>query len=97
MSLPCTIRMAVISRSDYHAIDLHMDDIPVPLPAKPEHFMDRLHAFRRAQHLAYRTEKNLKKDIGIIQFSKANKGRRILTALLVIGAHERGVVSPLDG
>ena len=34
-----------------------MDDIPVPLPAKPERFMDRLRAFMRARHLAYRTEK----------------------------------------
>lgn len=34
-----------------------MDDIPVPLPTKPERFMDRLRAFMRAKHLAYRTEK----------------------------------------
>lgn len=34
-----------------------MDDIPYPLPAKPERFMDRLRAFMRAKHLAYRTEK----------------------------------------
>ena len=34
-----------------------MDDIPIPLPAKPQRFMDRLRAFMRARHLAYRTEK----------------------------------------
>ena len=34
-----------------------MDDIPVPLPTKPTRFMDRLRAFMRAKHLAYRTEK----------------------------------------
>ncbi|MCR6653459.1 MAG: integron integrase [Cellvibrionaceae bacterium] len=34
-----------------------MDDIPVPLPVKPERFMDRLRAFMRARHMAYRTEK----------------------------------------
>lgn len=34
-----------------------MDDIPVPLPAKPTRFMDRFRAFIRARHLAYRTEK----------------------------------------
>lgn len=34
-----------------------MDDIPVPLPAKPKRLMDRLRAFMRARHLAYRTEK----------------------------------------
>lgn len=34
-----------------------MDDIPYPLPAKPERLMDRLRAFMRAKHLAYRTEK----------------------------------------
>src|SRR5690606_6013262 len=34
-----------------------MDDIPYPLPAKPERFMDRLRAFMRVKHLAYRTEK----------------------------------------
>lgn len=113
-----------------------MDDIPVPLPAKPERFMDRLRAFMRARHLAYRTEKTycmwildfirfhkmqrpealgaqhiqgwlshlannrhvaintqktalnavvflykqfLQRDIGNIQFAKANKGRRLPT------------------
>lgn len=113
-----------------------MDDIPVPLPAKPQRFMDRLRAFMRAQHLAYRTEKTycmwildfirfhkmqrpetlgpshieewlshlannrhvaintqktalnavvflykqfMKTDIGVIQFGKANKSRRIPT------------------
>lgn len=39
------------------AKDMLMDDIPHPLPAKPERFMDRLRAFMRAKHLAYRTEK----------------------------------------
>lgn len=34
-----------------------MEDIPVPIPVKPERFMDRLRAFMRAQHMAYRTEK----------------------------------------
>lgn len=34
-----------------------MDDIPLPLPTKPIRFMDRLRAFMRAKHLAYRTEK----------------------------------------
>lgn len=34
-----------------------MDDIPIPLPANPRRLMDRLRAFMRAQHLAYRTEK----------------------------------------
>ena len=35
-----------------------MDDIPVPLPARPERFMDRFRAHMRAKHLAYRTEKS---------------------------------------
>ena len=34
-----------------------MDDIPHPLPDKPVRLMDRLRAFMRARHLAYRTEK----------------------------------------
>lgn len=34
-----------------------MDDIPIPLPAKPKRFMDQLRAFMRAKQLAYRTEK----------------------------------------
>lgn len=34
-----------------------MDDIPVPLPAQPQRFMDRLRAFMRVRQLAYRTEK----------------------------------------
>lgn len=34
-----------------------MDDIPLPLPEKPQRLMDRLRAFMRAKHLAYRTEK----------------------------------------
>lgn len=34
-----------------------MDDIPTPLPAKPTRLMDRLRAFMRARHMAYRTEK----------------------------------------
>lgn len=34
-----------------------MDDIPVPLPAEPQRFMDRLRAFMRVRQLAYRTEK----------------------------------------
>lgn len=34
-----------------------MDDIPLPLPANPTRLMDRLRAFMRARHLAYRTEK----------------------------------------
>lgn len=34
-----------------------MDDIPIPLPTNPQRLMDRLRAFMRAQHLAYRTEK----------------------------------------
>lgn len=34
-----------------------MDDIPLPLPAKPIRLMDRLRAFMRARHMAYRTEK----------------------------------------
>jgi integron integrase len=34
-----------------------MDDIPIPLPAKPDRLMDRLRFFMRAKHLAYRTEK----------------------------------------
>lgn len=39
------------------AKELPVDDIPVPLPANPERLMDRLRAFMRARHLAYRTEK----------------------------------------
>lgn len=34
-----------------------MDDIPIPLPAKPVRFMDKLRVFMRAKRLAYRTEK----------------------------------------
>ncbi|WP_193163902.1 integron integrase [Microbulbifer hainanensis] len=34
-----------------------MEDIPVPIPARPVRFMDRLRAFMRARHMAYRTEK----------------------------------------
>ncbi len=34
-----------------------MDNIPIPLPARPERFLDRLRALMRARHLAYRTEK----------------------------------------
>lgn len=34
-----------------------MDDIPTPLPANPTRLMDRLRAFMRARHMAYRTEK----------------------------------------
>lgn len=34
-----------------------MDDIPIPLPAKPERFMDRFRTFMRAKHLTHRTEK----------------------------------------
>lgn len=34
-----------------------MEDVAPPLPAKPTRFMDRLRAFMRARHLAYRTEK----------------------------------------
>src|SRR5690554_1204288 len=34
-----------------------MDDIPIPLPANPTRLMDRLRAFMRARHMAYRTEK----------------------------------------
>lgn len=34
-----------------------MDDIPLPLPEKPNRFMDRLRAFMRTRHLAYSTEK----------------------------------------
>jgi len=34
-----------------------MDDIPIPVPAKPVRLMDQLRAFMRARHLAYRTEK----------------------------------------
>ena len=34
-----------------------MDDIPVPIPARPSRFMDRLRAFMRSRHLAYKTEK----------------------------------------
>ncbi len=34
-----------------------MDDIPVPIPARPVRFMDRLRAFMRGRQLAYRTEK----------------------------------------
>ncbi len=34
-----------------------MDDIPIPLPDKPQRFMDQLRAFMRAKRLAYRTEK----------------------------------------
>lgn len=34
-----------------------MDDIPVPLPHHPHRFMDRLRAFMRSRHLAYKTEK----------------------------------------
>lgn len=113
-----------------------MDDIPVPLPVIPERFMDRLRAFMRARHMAYRTEKTycmwildfirfhkkqhpealgvlhiqewlshlannrhvavntqktalnavvflykqfLQMNVGDIQFSKANKGRRLPT------------------
>ncbi|WP_406565632.1 phage integrase N-terminal SAM-like domain-containing protein [Marinobacter fonticola] len=34
-----------------------MEDVAPPLPAQPKRFMDRLRAFMRARHLAYRTEK----------------------------------------
>ncbi|MFD1215015.1 integron integrase [Microbulbifer celer] len=34
-----------------------MDDIPIPLPHRPQRFMDRLRAFMRSRHLAYKTEK----------------------------------------
>jgi len=34
-----------------------MDDIPIPLPAKPVKFMDQLRAYIRSKQLAYRTEK----------------------------------------
>lgn len=34
-----------------------MDDIPIPLPDRPQRFMDHLRAFMRAKRLAYRTEK----------------------------------------
>lgn len=34
-----------------------MDDIPVPIPAQPVRFMDKLRAFMRGRQLAYRTEK----------------------------------------
>lgn len=34
-----------------------MDDIPIPLPDKPQRFMDQLRVFMRAKRLAYRTEK----------------------------------------
>lgn len=34
-----------------------MDDIPIPLPDKPQRFMDQLRTFMRAKRLAYRTEK----------------------------------------
>lgn len=34
-----------------------MDDVAPPLPIRPQRFMDRLRAFIRARHLAYRTEK----------------------------------------
>jgi len=34
-----------------------MDDIPIPLPVNPTRLMDRLRAYMRARHLAYRTEK----------------------------------------
>jgi integrase len=34
-----------------------MDDIPTPLPDKPQRFMDQLRVFMRAKQLAYRTEK----------------------------------------
>ncbi|TGG93842.1 hypothetical protein E4656_06505 [Natronospirillum operosum] len=34
-----------------------MYDVPPPLPQQPTRFMDRLRAFMRARHLAYRTEK----------------------------------------
>ena len=34
-----------------------MDDMPTPLPARPERFTDRLRAFMRARHLGYGTEK----------------------------------------
>lgn len=113
-----------------------MDDIPIPLPNKPQRFMDQLRAFMRAKHLAYRTEKTyctwildfirfnarkhpeamgepeidawlshlanqrnvaintqktalnavvflykqfLSRELGIIQFSKTNKGRHLPT------------------
>ncbi|WP_244506086.1 site-specific integrase [Microbulbifer marinus] len=34
-----------------------MEDILVPIPARPVRFMDRLRAFMRGWQLAYRTEK----------------------------------------
>src|SRR5690606_5096317 len=34
-----------------------MDDIPIPLPDRPQRFMDHLRVFMRAKRLAYRTEK----------------------------------------
>lgn len=33
-----------------------MDDIPVPLPAKPVKFMDQFRQFLRSRHMAYKTE-----------------------------------------
>jgi hypothetical protein len=47
-----------------------MEDIPVPPPAKPERFMDRLRAFMGTRHLAYRTEKTFwTKQVGGLAFS----------------------------
>lgn len=48
-----------------------MDDIPIPLPDKPQRFMDRLRAFMRAKHLAYRTEKTY--CTWILDFIRFNK------------------------
>jgi integron integrase len=48
-----------------------MDDIPHPLPAKPERLMDCLRAFMRAKHLAYRTEKTY--CLWIVDFIRFNQ------------------------
>lgn len=34
-----------------------MDDVPVPLPQKPDKLLDQLRAFMRSRHMAYTTEK----------------------------------------
>lgn len=58
-----------------------MDDIPLPLPTNPTRLMDRLRAFMRAKHLAYRTEKTYCTWIlDFIRFHKCKHPEQLGTA-----------------
>ncbi|WP_073276356.1 phage integrase N-terminal SAM-like domain-containing protein [Microbulbifer donghaiensis] len=51
-----------------------MDDIPVPFPARPARFMDRLRAFMRGRQLAYRMKKSYCGWMrGFIRFQKKRR------------------------